>query len=41
MANLAFFFEVIARHPELEDVYGDDIRDLLGIRRNKSISSSQ
>jgi hypothetical protein len=36
MANLAFFFEAIAKHPELEDLYGDDIRDLLGVRRNKS-----
>lgn len=36
MANLAFFFEAIAKHPELEDLYEDDIRDLLGVRRNKS-----
>ena len=36
MANLAFFFEAIAKHPELEDIYIDDIKDLLGVRRNKS-----
>src|SRR5215469_5267724 len=24
MANLAFFFEVMAKHPELEDLYIDD-----------------
>jgi len=28
MANLAFFFEAIVKHPELEDVYVDDIKDL-------------
>jgi hypothetical protein len=36
MANLAFFFEAIAKHPELEDLFEDDIKDLLGVRRNKS-----
>ncbi|MGB8936037.1 MAG: hypothetical protein WCC17_13120 [Candidatus Nitrosopolaris sp.] len=36
MANLAFVFEAIAKHPELEDLCGDDIRDLLDVRRNKS-----
>ena len=35
MADLAFFFEAVAKHPELEKIYGDDIKDLLGIRRKK------
>ena len=36
MANLAFFFEAIAKHPELEKIYEDDIKDLLGIRRKEA-----
>lgn len=35
MADLAFFFEATAKHPELEKIYKDDIKDLLGIRRKK------
>ena len=34
MANLTFFFQAIAKHPELQELYEDDIKDLLGIRRN-------
>jgi hypothetical protein len=40
MANLAFFFEAIAKHPELEKIYEDDIKDLLGIRRKKLFDKS-
>jgi hypothetical protein len=36
MANLTFFFEAIAKHPELEELYEDDIKDLLGVRRDKA-----
>jgi hypothetical protein len=35
MADLKFFFEVIAKQPQLERYYGDDIMDLLGIRRKE------
>jgi hypothetical protein len=41
MADLAFFFEAIAKHPELEDLYEDDIKDLLGIRRKKPSDESK
>jgi hypothetical protein len=34
MANLTFFFECIEDYPELEDLFHDDIKDLLGVRRN-------
>ncbi len=40
MADLSFFFEAIARHPELEKIYEDDVRDLLGIRRKKPSDKS-
>ena len=33
MANLVFFFQCIAEHPEMAEVFDDDIKDLLGIRR--------
>lgn len=33
MANLMFFFQTIAEHKELQEVYEEDIKDLLGIRR--------
>jgi len=34
MANLTFFFKSIAEHQQLEELFEDDILDLLGIRRN-------
>lgn len=34
MANLRFFFKSIAAYPQLREVFEDDIKDLLGIRRN-------
>jgi hypothetical protein len=33
MANLIFFFQCISNYSELSDVFDDDIKDLLGIRR--------
>ena len=33
MANLAFFFKSISRYPELKQIFDDDIKDLLGVRR--------
>jgi hypothetical protein len=33
MANLTFFFKSISRYPELKEVFEDDIKDLLGVRR--------
>jgi hypothetical protein len=32
MANLTFFFEAIASHPELQETLDFDIKDLLGVR---------
>jgi hypothetical protein len=34
MANLVLFFKSIAAYPQLGEVFEDDIKDLLGIRRN-------
>jgi hypothetical protein len=34
MANLTFFFESVARHPELQEVFDRDIKDLFGVHRN-------
>ena len=34
MANLTFFFECVAKNPDLEELFEDDIKDLLGVRRN-------
>ena len=34
MANLLFFFECISKYPVLEELFEDDIQDLLGIRRS-------
>jgi len=34
MANLTFFFECIAKYPDFEVLFEDDIKDLLGVRRN-------
>ena len=34
MANLTFFFKCIAGYPELRGHFENDIKDLLGIRRN-------
>src|SRR5262245_37848318 len=33
MANLDFFFSTIAVYPMFQEVFEDDIKDLLGIRR--------
>ena len=35
MADLMFFFQTIAEYKELQEVYEEDIKDLLGIRRAK------
>jgi len=32
MANLTFFFESVARHRELQEVFDNDIKELLGVR---------
>jgi hypothetical protein len=34
MANLIYFFKSIAVHPELQTIFENDIKDLLGIRRD-------
>ncbi len=34
MADLTYFFEVIAEHSELRMLFENDIKDLLGVRRN-------
>lgn len=36
MANLSFFLDSISRHPQLQSVFDDDLKDLFGIRRNNS-----
>jgi hypothetical protein len=36
MANLDFFFRAIAEYPKLQDVFENDLKDLLGIRRDPS-----
>lgn len=33
MANIVFFFRYISRYPELKKVFDNDIKDLLGVRR--------
>jgi hypothetical protein len=33
MANIVFFFRYISRYPELKGVFENDIKDLLGVRR--------
>ena len=33
MANLFYFFNEISKHPELQESFDDDIKDLLGVRR--------
>ncbi len=38
MANLTFFFECIAEYPELQKTFEDDIKELLGIKRNNPVS---
>ena len=35
MANLTFFFESIAESPELQEVFEDDIKELLFWRKKK------
>ena len=34
LANLLFFFECISKYPVLQELFEDDIEDLLGIRRS-------
>ena len=34
MANLIYFFKMVSEHPELQEKFEDDIKDLLGVRRN-------
>ena len=34
MANLDFFFRAIAEYPKFQEVFENDIKDLLGIRRD-------
>src|SRR5688500_1483707 len=34
MADLTFFFQTISVYPELQVVFDNDVKDLLGIRRN-------
>jgi hypothetical protein len=34
MANLTYFFECVANHPELQSIFEDDLKDLFGIRHN-------
>ena len=36
MADLTFFFEAIALHPELKELLDSDIRDLLGVKHDSS-----
>jgi hypothetical protein len=36
MADLIFLFEAIALFPELKKLYEDEVKDLLGVRHNKS-----
>jgi hypothetical protein len=33
MANIVFFFKCISSYPELREVFEEDIKDLLGVRR--------
>jgi hypothetical protein len=33
MANIVFFFRYISRYPEIKRVFENDIKDLLGVRR--------
>jgi hypothetical protein len=36
MADLTFFFEAIALHPELQEIFENDIKNLLGVRHSGS-----
>jgi hypothetical protein len=36
MADLTFFFETIALHPKLQEIFDLDIKDLLGVRHDSS-----
>jgi hypothetical protein len=36
MANLTFFFEAIALHPELKERLDSDVKDLLGVKYDSS-----
>lgn len=33
MINLTYFFQFVASHEELQPIFEDDIKDLLGLRR--------
>jgi hypothetical protein len=33
MANIVFFFRFISRYPQLKKIFDNDVRDLLGVRR--------
>jgi hypothetical protein len=33
MANVVFFFRFISRYPQLKKIFDNDVRDLLGVRR--------
>jgi hypothetical protein len=35
MANITFFFKCVADYPTIREVFEDDIKDLLGVRREK------
>ena len=35
MATITFFFKCVADYPEIREVFEDDIKDLLGVRRQK------
>jgi hypothetical protein len=34
MANLTYFLQSISKHPNLQSIFEDDLKDLFGIRRN-------
>src|SRR5688572_15137207 len=34
MSNLTFFFQSVASNSELQKIFDDDIKDLLGLRKN-------
>lgn len=36
MANLTFFFEAISLHPELQEVFENDIKNVLGVRHKST-----
>src|SRR5437870_3613693 len=40
MANLTFFFRCISKYPQLGEVFEDDVKDLLGVRRENPQSNN-